>query len=143
MAKAGARLVAITMLLLTACRMEHRSVAVDVDPEEWSQPAELVLPNADTLARCDLSLFLRCDPRFREDTLTLRIEVRTPDSLSLTETFLFCASHECTPPAIHGEARVPYRRRAVFGRSGDYRFLIAPVRPTVGVEAVGLYVETE
>ncbi|MDE5708828.1 MAG: hypothetical protein K2I32_05215 [Alistipes sp.] len=130
-------------MLLAACRMEHRSIAADVDPEEWCEPAELVLPNADTLARCDLSLFLRYDPRFREDTLTLRIEVRTPDSLSHTETFLFCAAPERRPPAIHGETAVPYRRRAVFGQRGDYRFLIAPVRPTAGVEAVGLYVETE
>ena len=130
-------------LLLTACRMQHRSVAADVDPEEWVEAAEIVLPNADTLARCDLSLFLRCDPRFREDTLTLRIEVRTPDSLSCTEMFLFCAARDRRPPAIHGETSVPYRRRAVFGRSGDYRFVIAPTRPTRGVEAVGLHVETE
>ncbi|MDE6375409.1 MAG: hypothetical protein K2L09_06740, partial [Alistipes sp.] len=60
-----------------------------------------------------------------------------------TETFLFCAAPEHRPPAIHGETAAPYRRRAVFGQRGDYRFLIAPVRPTAGVEAVGLYVETE
>ncbi len=137
--RAGATLV----LLLTACRMEHRSVVADVDPEAWTEAAEIVLPNDDTLARCDLSLFLRCDPRFREDTLTLRIEVRTPDSLSCTEAFLFCAPRDRRLPAIHGEAAVAYRRRAVFGRRGDYRFVIAPVRPTRGVEAVGLHVETE
>ncbi|MCM1150681.1 MAG: hypothetical protein NC209_00960 [Alistipes sp.] len=135
--------IAAAAALLTACRMDHRSVAADVDPEAWSEAAELLLHNDDTLSRCNLSLFLRYDPHFREDTLTFRIEVRTPDSLSHTETFLFCAPHRRLPPAIHGEATLPYRRRAVLARSGGYRFLIAPVRPIAGVEAVGLYVETE
>lgn len=129
-------------LLSAACRTPHRSIAVDVDPQEWCGAAEIVLPNADTLALCDLSFFLRFDPRFTEDTLTLHVEVRTPDSLLFDEPFLFCAAHARRPAAVHGEAVAPYRRRTLFRCCGDYRFSVAPVRPVVGVEAVGLYVET-
>ena len=104
---------ALAILLLTGCATADRSVATDVDPEEWSEAAEIVIPNADTVSRCDLSLFLRYDERFRDDTLTLRIEVRTPDSLCFEEPFLFCANHlrrpsACTAkrwPAIAGMRR--------------------------------------
>lgn len=130
-------------LLSVACRTPHRSVAADVDPLGWSDAAELAVPNADTLARCDLSFFLRFNPRFKDDTLTLRIEVRTPDSLLLDEPFLFCVTHARRPAAIYHESAVAYRRQAVFSRCGDYRFSVTPVRKVVGVEAVGLYVETK
>ena len=100
---------ALAMLLLTGCVTADRSVATDVDPAEWSEAAEIVIPNADTVSRCDLSLFLRYDEHFRDDTLTLRIEVRTPDSLRFEEPFLFCANHRpCTAkrwPAIAGMRR--------------------------------------
>lgn len=127
-------------LLLAGCLTSHRSVATDVDPEEWAAAAEIVIPNADTLAHCDLSFYLRFDERFRDDTLTLRIEVRTPDSLRFDESFLFCAAHPRRPAAVRSEAAAAYRRRATFARSGDYRFLVTPVRPVAGVEAVGLHI---
>ena len=135
--------IAAAALLSVACRAFHRSIAVDVDPQAWSAPAEIVLPNADTAALCDLSFFLRFDPRFRDDTLTLRIEVRTPDSLLFAEPFLFCVIRGRQPAAVHSESVAAYRRRVVFRCRGDYRFSVAPVRPVVGVEAVGLYVESE
>ena len=134
---------AVVALLSAACRTPHRSVAADVDPLGWSGAAELTVPNSDTLARCDLSFFLRFDPRFKDDTLTLHVEVRTPDSLLFAEPFLFCATHARHPAAVFHESAAVYRRRAVFGRSGDYRFSVTPARRVVGVEAVGLYVETK
>ncbi len=137
--------VALVLLALWAggCRTPHRSVATEVDPDEWTQPAEIVVSNADTLARCDLSLYLCYDTRFCEDTLTLWIEVRTPDSLSYEEPFLFCANLGRKAAAVRSEAVAAYRKRAVFGREGDYRFLIRPARPVTGVDAVGVYVERE
>jgi len=127
--------------LAGGCRTPHRSVAADVDPSEWHAPTEVVIPNADTATRCDLSLFLRFDERFRDDTLTLRIEVFTPDSLRCEEPFLFCVTHGRRPAALRHEAVADYRKRAVFAHRGDYRFRIGPVRPVTGIEAVGVYVE--
>lgn len=134
---------ALLALLAGSCRTPHRSVATEVDPDAWTQPAEIVVPNADTAARCDLAFYLCYDERFREDTLTLWIEVRTPDSLSYEEPFLFCTAHSRKAAAVRSEAVADYRKRAVFGREGDYRFLVRPVRPVTGVDAVGIYVERE
>lgn len=133
---------AAAALSAAACQTPHRSVATDVDPQGWSTAAEIVVPNTDTLARCDLSFFLRSDPRFKDDTLTFRIEVRTPDSLLFDEPFLFCATHVRRPAAVYHESVAAYRKRAVFLRSGDYRFTVVPTREVKGIEAVGLYVET-
>lgn len=134
---------AAVVLLMTGCRTPHTSVATDVDPTEWADTVEILLPNADTLTRCDLSLYLRFDDRFRDDSLTLRIEVRTPDSLSYEAPFLFCVPHTRKPAAVHSEAVAPYRNRARLAREGDYRFLIAPARPVTGIEAVGVHVKRE
>jgi len=134
---------AAAMLLSAGCRTRHCSVATDVDPTKWAETAEIVIPNADTSTRCDLSLYLRFDRHFRDDTLTLRIEVRTPDSLSFEEPFLFCVPHARRPAAVRSEAAAAYRKRVRFARPGNYRFRITPARPAAGIEAVGLYVQRE
>ena len=134
---------AVLALLLAGCRTRHTSLAADVDPSEWADTVEIVLPNTDTLTRCDLSLYLRFDERFRDDSLTLHVEVRTPDSLSYEAPFLFCVPHLRKPAAVRSEAVADYRKRVRLAREGDYRVLIVPARPVTGVEAVGLYVERD
>lgn len=91
---------------------------------------------------CDLEIFLRCNDRFAEDTLTLRIETITPDSLHVEE-FLhvpFPQSH--TPAAVARETRIPYRRRILLRQCGDYRMILTPTRLVRGVEAAGATLQT-
>ena len=121
-------------LSFTACRTPHRSVAVDVDLAEWSTGAEIVVENDDTLTLRDIAFFLRYNDHFNDDTLTLRIEVRTPDSLRCEEWLQVSMPRPRKPAAL--------RRQALLVRSGDYRFTVAPVRPVEGVEAVGVYVKS-
>lgn len=120
------------------CLSPHQSTAVDVDPVAWRTPAELRLPNADTVSLRDLRIFLRCNDRFTEDTLTLRIAVQTPDSLRFEEFFPIDIPRTEGPAALARESVIPYRRSVCFARSGDYRLTIAPVRTLRGVEAVGI-----
>lgn len=129
-------------LSLGACRTPHRSAAVDVDIAEWSTDAEIVIDNDDTLAQRDIALFLRYNDCFKDDTLTLRIEVRTPDSLCCEEWLRMSMIRPRKPAALRRQAVAEYRRHAVLARSGDYRFTIAPTRPVEGVEAVGVYVKS-
>lgn len=120
------------------CLSPHQSTAVDVDPADWHTPAELRLPNADTVSLRDLRLFLRCNDRFAEDSFTVRIELRTPDSLRFEETLRIDLPRTEGPAALAREHLVPYRRQVRLARSGDYRLRITPERPLRGVEAVGL-----
>ena len=124
------------------CTQPGRPYAADVEPQGWRAGAVLTLPNDDTLAMYDLEIFLRCNDRFAEDTLTLRIETITPDSLHVEE-FLhvpFPQSH--TPAAVARETRIPYRRRVLLRQCGDYRMILTPTRPVRGVEAVGATLQT-
>lgn len=119
-----------------------QSAAADVNPAAWQEAAELVIPNADTLSLRDLTVFLRCNDRFAEDTLTVRIAFRTPDSLRFEEPFTLAVPRPAAPAALTHEAGIPYRRRVRFGRTGDYRIRITPSRPVRGVEAVGIDIST-
>ena len=100
--------------------------------------AEIRLPNADTVSLRDAVIFLRCNDRFAEDTLTVRIATVTPDSLRFGEWFLLVIPHPKGPAALMREAAIPYRRRIRLTQHGDYRCSVTPVRPVRGVEAVGV-----
>ncbi|MFQ9211784.1 MAG: hypothetical protein ACLR3T_10115, partial [Alistipes finegoldii] len=103
-------------------------------------PAPLTLSNAVRSSLRDVNLFLRCNDRFAEDSLTVRIRVRTPDSLQHEEPFVMVIPPAHTPAAISREADIPYRRRVRFDRTGDYHLTITPCRPVEGVEAVGIHI---
>lgn len=126
------------LLLAGGCVSPHQSAATDVDPARWSAAAEILLPNADTVTLRDAALFLRCNDRFAEDTLTLRIATVTPDSLRFEEPFLLVIPRPEGPAAMMREVVIPYRRRILFTQSGDYRCFVVPTRPVRGVEAVGI-----
>lgn len=125
-------------LLAGGCAAPPQGGVTDVDPARWERPAQIVLKNGDTTSRRDMALFLRCDDRFDEDTLTLRITFRTPDSLRTEERFTASIPRTTTPAALRRIAVLPYRRRVWLARTGDYRVEIRPCRPVRGVEAVGI-----
>ena len=100
----------------------------------------VTLANADTTTLRDVNLFLRCNDRFAEDSLTVHIRVRTPDSLQHEEPFVMVIPPAHTPAAISREADIPYRRRVRFDRTGDYHLTITPCRPVEGIEAVGIHI---
>ena len=119
------------------CAQPGRSYVADVDPQGWGTGTVLTLPNDDTLTMYDLEIFLRCNDRFAEDTLTLRIETITPDSLHVEEFLHVPFPQSQTPAAVARETKVPYRRRVLLRQSGDYRMILTPTRRVRGVEAVG------
>ena len=125
-------------LLAGSCVSPHQSAVTDVNPARWDSRAEIRLPNADTVSLRDAVIFLRCNDRFAEDTLTVRIATATPDSLRFGEWFLLVIPHPKGPAALMREAAIPYRRRIRLTQHGDYRCSVTPVRPVRGVEAVGV-----
>lgn len=101
----------------------------------------LTVPNTDTLTERDITLYLRLNERFDDDTLTLHVATLTPDSLRCEETVLLTAPHRTGPAALNRIAEAPYRHRAVFSRTGDYRIILTPCRSITGVEAAGIHLE--
>ena len=125
---------AAAALLAAGCMSPHGAIATDVNSASWSDPAPLTLANADTTTLRDVNLFLRCNDRFAEDSLTVHIRVRTPDSLQHEEPFVMVIPPAHTPAAISREADIPYRRRVLFDRTGDYHLTITPCRPVEGID---------
>lgn len=142
--KASARHIAAATaaaLLAGGCISPHQSAATDVDPFRWERGAEIRLPNADTITLRDAEVFLRCNDRFAEDTLTLRIATIAPDSLRFEEPFRLVIPRGESPAPLMREVAVPYRIRIRFTQSGDYRCILTPTRPVRGVEAVGINIK--
>lgn len=125
-------------LLAGGCVSPHQSAVTDVDPFCWEQGAVVLLPNADTVTLRDAEVFLRCNDRFAEDTLTLRIATVAPDSLRFEEPLRVVIPRNEGPAALMREVAVPYRLRIRFPQNGDYRCILTPTRPVRGVEAVGI-----
>ena len=122
----------------TGCSSPCQTAAADVSPRRWEASAEIRLENVDTVMLRNAALFLRCNDRFTEDTLTVRIAALSPDSLRFEEPFLLALTRTNGPAALMREYLVPYRHRIRLGRTGEYRFLITPIRPVRGVEAIGI-----
>ncbi|WP_295939243.1 hypothetical protein [uncultured Alistipes sp.] len=128
----------VSVSLSEGCISPHHAVSTDVDARAWSEPAVITLSNSDTTTLRDMALFLRCNDLFTEDTLTVRISVCTPDSLRHEESFLLTIPPGHTPAAVAREIDIPYRRRIIFTRTGDYRVTITPARTVKGIEAIGI-----
>lgn len=140
MKRGFAQIVAGGMLLAGAggCTSTWQTAAADVTPGGWEKPAEIRIENADSVTLRDADLFLRYDERFTEDTLTVRIATVAPDSLRFEESFLLAIARRDGPAALTRECSIPYRSRIRLTRTGEYRFIVTPLRPVRGVEAVGI-----
>lgn len=132
---------AVALSGVGGCWSDRIDLAIDVDPEQWQTGVDFIVPNADSLRLHDALLFLRCNERMTDDTLSLRIVVTTPDALRSEEMVHMAVDRHSLPVALRRESVAPYRSRIRFARSGDYRFTVVPVRPIRGVEAVGLTVK--
>lgn len=125
-------------LLLGACQASRQIAVVDVDPASWNGPAGLSIENTDTVSLRDIELFVRCNDRFDQDTLTVRITTLSSDTLRCEELLPLYFPHIASAAALAREHIVPYRRRVCFSHVGCYRMTITPTRSVAGVEAVGI-----
>ncbi len=132
------------MLLMSGCVTPCRCVAVDVRDGIWDTSVAIRVDNADTVTLHNAVIFLRCNERFSQDTLTLSVMTTTPDSLRCEENLRLVVPPQVTPAPLSGEVTVTYRERIRWDRLGVYTIQITPVRPVRGVEAVGInFVKSE
>lgn len=120
------------------CLPPIRSIVAELPAAGWSEAAVIRYANTDTLALRDLHLFLRLGDACREDTLTLRIETCTPERLRATEYHRLVLATPRRASTVQPLVELPYRRDVRLREEGDYHFVLTPVRPVQGIEAVGL-----
>lgn len=144
MGQIWATLIALSVLLLGGCSTDDGvTVATDTDPALWRIPVELSFENRDSLSLRNIELFARLDERFSEDTLTVRIETRSPDSMLFSEYYRLLFRLPATATPLRRVAQIPYRRHVVLPRRGRYHVRISPTRRIAGVEAIGMQIKHE
>lgn len=112
--------------------------AADTDEGTWRRPAALTLFNDDTLGLRAVDIFVRCNDRLADDTLSVRIVTRSPGRLRTEERLVLHFARTGRPNPLAGECITPYRRRVRWTDRGNYTLILTPVRPCAGIESVGL-----
>ncbi len=131
---------ALTILLLTQCRMSECNVVMaDVDIDNWSDETELSYVNQQTVQNYDLSLMLHVNRRFRAEQLEVEVTMLTPDSLRYSERVVLPVEfswEDTTTPTT--DIALPYRTDVNLRCEGEYKMVITPQHSVVGVEAAGI-----
>lgn len=132
----------LPLLAMTSCRRAAEAVVAEFRDDCWCEAASIRYANSDTLRLRELRIFLRLGDRFRDDTLTLRVETFSPDRLRTREYHRIAPGTPRTAAAVQRVVELPYRRDVRLQAAGDYYFVLTPVRPVGGVEAAGIRILT-
>lgn len=128
---------------ICSCLSPERVVVRDLPEAEWRDSLHLTYLNNDTTALHEVRIVLRLDNACREDSLTLRMAIYSPDSLTAAEYHRLLIERKRGAAPLQRIVEVPYRRGVLLQRTGAYHFVLTPTRPMKGVEAVGLKFTTE
>ncbi|MDO4758707.1 MAG: hypothetical protein Q4A18_05535 [Rikenellaceae bacterium] len=137
----------LTALLVAICSAScvapERAFVVDTHRFDPEHGAIVAVENHDTLSRGELRIFLRANDHLPKDSLTLRIETFSPDSLHTSEYHRLILPKEKRINPLRRLLDIPYRRGVRLKEEGTYYFTLTPTRPVEGVEAVGIVYQTE
>ena len=140
MLRRGYLLVLLVATLCLSCLAPQPAEMATTDAHCWESGAQVEIANTDTLSLRRLSIAIRTNSRFSEDTLPLTIEVIAPDSTSFQEQYTLLTAEIESSALVMQSSAIPYRERVCLSQSGNYRFIITPRTAIKGVEAVGIVV---
>lgn len=132
--------VAVVMLMMTACGGEVRNIEVhDTEAKVWAAAEEFVYNNSDTLSRRNIAIMVRYDGDYVAKEVPMRILTISPDSMVLEEKFtLRIPQLADMRPEEH---MFKYRSNVLLRRKGEYRFRLTPDEPVMGIASVGIIVD--
>lgn len=125
-------------VVLCGCNTASRSHVTEIRGRVWEAPAEITVPNSDTLGLYDLSIALRHDGSPAGSVVEMTVRTVTPDSLWTEERIAVSIGDDGRSRSSQHETVCPYRRGVRLSRTGDYRITVTPLRPVKGVVAVGV-----
>lgn len=139
--KMGLRIVALFLAMaMCSCLAPQNTQMVVVDSSEWSQRAQIDVANSDTLSLRNIFVAVRTNSRFKSTTLPLKIEVLTPDGRIFSEEYSLSVPSAEGAKIVSQSVALPYRNDVVLSMSGRYIFVLTPLVPIKGVEAVGVVI---
>lgn len=137
-------LAAVAVVAAVGCLAPQRVEMSAVNPREWREPESVLFENNDTLSLRRLSIALRYNHNFKQDTLSVQVNVSLPDARQFSEcvTLRIDGNGRASSPFAMSES-VAYREHSLLSQRGSYIFTISPLYAVRGIEAVGIEVETE
>lgn len=140
---AAAGLLSFAVLLVAGCvRTAGVSTMCDVRPSGWSETAQVVYDNADTVNLYTLSVAVRHNG-VEGGGLHAELLFAAPDSSLFAEKIFLPLSSRSRTAAAAAVETVPYRRAVRLGQQGRYTIYITPEGEARGIEAVGLVFDKE
>ena len=125
--------------LMVACNEQSHTIEMhDMAKSVWSTAEEYHYDNADSLSKRDISIVVRYGAEYVADSVCLRILAISPDSMVTAEPFTLRIPRikEVRPE----EQTFLYRKDAVLGRCGAYKFRITPDTIIEGVSSIGIMI---
>ncbi len=121
------------------CIASHQSMVEDVNVEWWGESKGFVINNVDTTTLRDMEIFVRYYPSMIvSDSISLIIDISTPDSLTLRERVTVRLEKERGKGAENRIKQSIYRDNIVWAKHGEYNIDITPVSNYRGISAVGI-----
>ncbi len=120
------------------CIAPHQSVVTDVDVAKWGDMEYVEVENSDTSTLRDIKLFVRYSPSLVDDSLTLTINITSPDSARYSEEVKLYFDSSVLERSASKNELFSYRNRVVWRLLGDYRFEFIPQVPVAGIETIGV-----
>ena len=118
------------------CMSGTESIVADVSPAGWSEPVEMQYSNTDTLTLKQLQLTLRHGETTGQATGRYVVETISPSGAAVRDTLTISILPDTQRNRL-GEAWATIRG-VRFAETGDYRFVVHPLRNTSGVWSVGI-----
>ena len=131
-------IVALSALCVACNEPQHSIEMHDMDEAVWSNAEEFTYDNQDSLSKRDISIVVRYGSDYVADSVSLRILAISPDSMVTEEPFTLRIPRikEVRPE----EQTFLYRKDAVLGRCGAYKFRITPDTIIEGVSSIGIMI---
>jgi hypothetical protein len=123
------------LALAVGCGSRNKNIC-HVNPTNWSKGAIVAIDNAEVGTMLDVSFFVRHNSDFNLKTLPVIIRSIAPDGQEcIDQTFWVFDGYDAAAPTAELQ-QIGYRSTCIFDQIGEYKFIVSPMEPVRGVEAI-------
>ncbi len=134
-----AALVAVIAIFTSCISRDQVALIADIDPVKWQSAVEFTIDNQDTVSLREISIFARYQPSQElVDSLPLHIVTIAPDRARVVEQLTLYFDRNSTTQWRRLYREMTYRQGVIWRQSGEYKMMIYPQQPTLGVENIGI-----
>lgn len=123
------------LALSVGCGSRNKNIC-HVNPANWSNGAVVIIDNVDTQHLLDIEFFVKHNADFNLKTLPVVIRSIAPNGLEcIDQAFWVFDEYDATATTASLQ-KIGYRSTCLLDQVGEYKFVISPLEPVRGIEAV-------